>query len=75
MINRESYMSAHVLLNLLNDLGEDKMRGFAEHLIGFPQEFNKFNNTGVRMQDSIYQMTLKSQFISKFCIKTSRFRH
>ena len=31
-------MSAHVLLNLLNELGEkDKMRGFAEHLIGFPQ--------------------------------------
>ena len=31
-------MSAHVLLNLLNELGEkDKMRGFAEHLISFPQ--------------------------------------
>ena len=30
-------MSAHVLLNLLNELGEDKMRGYAEHLIGFPQ--------------------------------------
>ena len=31
-----SYMSANVLLNLLNKLGEnDKMRGFAEHLIGF----------------------------------------
>ena len=32
-------MSAHVLLNLLNKLGEkDKMQGFAEHLIGFPQQ-------------------------------------
>ena len=29
LIHRESYMSAHVLLNLLNELGEkDKMRGF-----------------------------------------------
>ena len=39
-------MSAHVLLDLLNELGGgDKVRGFAEHLIGFPNEFNKFNNT------------------------------
>ena len=31
-------MSAHVLLNLLNEVGEkDKMRGFSDHLIGFPQ--------------------------------------
>ena len=29
-------MSAHVLLNLLNKLGEKgKMRGCAEHLIGY----------------------------------------
>ena len=33
---RGFYMSAPVLLNLLNELGE-KMRGFVEHLIGFPQ--------------------------------------
>ena len=62
-------MSAHVLLNLLNELGE-KIRCEA-----FSNEFNKFNNTGARMQDSIYHMTLKSYFISKFCTKTSRFRH
>ena len=32
-------MRAHILLNLLNELGEiDKMRGFAEHLIDFPQQ-------------------------------------
>ena len=43
-------MSAHVLLNLLNELGK-KMRGCAEHLIGFPQRV-KFNNTGARMQDN-----------------------
>ena len=31
-------MSAHVLLNLLNELGKkDKMQGFAEHLIGLPR--------------------------------------
>ena len=49
----------------------DKMRGFAEHLIGFPHNINKFNNTGVRMQASIYHMTLKSHFITDFCSKTS----
>ena len=27
------------------------------------------------MQDYVYHMTLKSHFISKFCTKTSRFRH
>ena len=31
-------MGAHVLLNLLNELGgKDKMRGCAEYLIDFPQ--------------------------------------
>ena len=40
-------MSAHVLLNLLNELGKrDKMRGL-------------LNNTGARMLDSIYHMTLR----------------
>ena len=37
----------------------------------FPNEFNKFNNTGAQMQDSIYHMTLKSHFISKFSTKSS----
>ena len=37
-INSGSYMSAHVLLNLLNELGKkDKMRGCAEHFTCFPQ--------------------------------------
>ena len=62
-------MSAHVLLNLLNELGES----LASYRFS-PNELNKFNNTGARMQDSIYHMTLKSHLISKFCIKTSRFR-
>ena len=58
-------MSAPVLLNLLNELGKrDKMRGLPSILSLFPNEFNKFNNTGARMLDSIYHMTntLKSHF-------------
>ena len=51
-------MSAHVLLNLLNKLGKrDKMRGLPSILSLFRNEFNKFNNTGARMLDSIYHMT------------------
>ena len=49
-------MSAHVLLNSLNELGKrDKMRGF------------KFNNTRAPTLDSIYHMTntLKSHFWRK----------
>ena len=38
----------NVLLNLLNKLG-----------MSCRNEFNKFNNTGARMLDSIYHMTLK----------------
>ena len=57
---RGSYMSAHVLLNLLNELGKrDKMRGLPSILSLFRNEFNKFNNTRARMLDSIYHMTLK----------------
>ena len=53
-------MSAHVLLNLLNELGKRyKMRGLSSILSLFRNEFNKFNNTGVRMLDSIYHMTLR----------------
>ena len=53
-------MSAHVLLNLLNELGKrDKMRGLPSILSLFRNKFNKFNNTGAQMLDSIYHMTLK----------------
>ena len=69
-------MSVHALLNLLNEFGKTiRYEALPSILSGFPNEFNKFNNTGARMQDSIYHMTLKSHFISKFCTKTSRFRH
>ena len=58
--NRGSYMSAHVLLNLLNELGKrDKMRGLPSILSLFRNEFNKFNNTRAQMLDSIYHMTLR----------------
>ena len=51
-------MSAHVLLNLLNELGKrDKMRGLASILSLFPNSFYKFINTIARKLDSIYHMT------------------
>ena len=68
LINRGSYMSAHVLLNLLNELGKrDKMRGLPSILSLLRNEFNKFNNSRARMLDSIYHMTntLKSHFWRK----------
>ena len=51
-------MSDHVLLNVLNELRKrDKMRGLPSVLSLFRNEFNKFNNIGSRMLDSIYHMT------------------
>ena len=59
-INSGSYRCAHVLLNLLNELRKrDKMRGMPSILSLFHNKFNKSNNTGARMLDSIYHMTLK----------------
>ena len=67
-------MSAHVLLNLLNELGKrDKMRGLSSILSLFRNEFNKFDNTGARMLDSIYQMTLKQLKSCNFRVKTLSF--
>ena len=46
-IHRGSYMSAHVLLNLLNEFGKrDKMRGLPSILSLFRNKFNRFNNAG-----------------------------
>ena len=60
-VNRGSNMSAHVLLNLLNKLRKsDKMRGLPSILLFFRNEFNKFNNTGALMLDSIYLMPSKT---------------
>ena len=67
-------MSAHVLLNLLNELRKrDKMRGLPSILSLLCNEFNKFNNTGARMLDFIYNMT--NTFISHFGVKTFEFCH
>ena len=54
-------MSAHILLNLLNELGKRD--------IAFHNEFNKFNNTRARMLDSIdhnndIKFTLKSHCLT-----------
>ena len=69
-------MSAHLLLNLLNELGKsDKIRGLPSILSLFRNEFNKFNNTGARTLDSIYHMTFKLLQNRIFGMKTSRFCH
>ena len=53
-------MSANVLLSLLKELRKNnKMRGLPSILSLFRNEFNKFNNTGAGMLDSIYHMTFK----------------
>ena len=53
-------MSAHVLLNLFNELGKrDKMRGLSSILSLFCNEFNKFNKTRARMLYSYYHMALQ----------------
>ena len=69
-------MGAHALLNLLNELRKrDEMRGLLSILSLFRNKFNRFNNTGARMLDSIYQMTLKLLKNHIFGVKTSRFCH
>ena len=53
-------MSAHVLLNLLNELRKrDQMQGLLSIVSLFHNKFNKFNNTGARMLDFIYHRTLQ----------------
>ena len=75
-LHRGSYMSAHVLLNLLNKLKKrDKMWGLPSILSLFRNEFNKFNNTGARMLGSIYHMTFKIILKSYFGVKTLGFCH
>ena len=46
-VKRRSYMSAHVLLNLLNKFEKsDKMQGLPSILSLFCNKFNKVNNSG-----------------------------
>ena len=66
-------MSVHVLLTLLNEFRKnDKMQGLMSIFSLFRNEFDKFNNTGTRMSDSIYHMTLKLLKNSIFGVKRSR---
>ena len=59
-MHRGSYMSAHVLLNLLNELRKrDQMRGLPSILSFFRNKFYQFNTTGARMLDSIKHMILR----------------
>ena len=77
MLYRESYITVHVVLNLLNELGKrDKMRGLPSILTHFRNEFNKFNNTGARFFFyDIYHMTLKLYKSRIFDVKSSIFCH
>ena len=60
-------MSAHVLLNLLSELGKsDKTRSLPSFLSLFRNEFDKFNNKGARILDSIYHMILKLLVMYRF---------
>ena len=47
------------------------MRGLPSILSLFRNEFNKFNNTGARMLDSIYHMTSKILRNCIFGVKTA----
>ena len=70
-----SYMSAHVFLNILYNLGtRDKMRGFLSILLPFRNKFNKLNNTGAQMLDSISITLHGNYFKSHFwCEKVKTF--
>ena len=58
-------MSAHVLLNSLNELRKsDKMQGLPSILLLFCNGFNKFNNVSFYLSFDI-KITLKSHFWCK----------
>ena len=59
MKHRGSYLSAHVLLNLLTRCEKVLKFEACQACYHFYNEFNKFNNTGARRINSIYHMTLK----------------
>ena len=58
LLNNGSYMSAHILLNLITSLGKvikcEACRAFYHF---FCNEVHKFNNKRERMLYSIYHMT------------------
>ena len=53
-------MSLHVLLNLLNEFWEKiRYEAVLNILSIFSKVFNKFDDTGVQMQNSVYHKTIK----------------
>ena len=53
-------MTVHVLSISLNELRKkDKMQCLLSFKSQFRNEFNKFNNTGARILDYLYHITLK----------------
>ena len=53
-------MSAHVLLNLLNKLKKMiKFEACLPRILTLFHKFNKFNNTGAQILDSVYNMMFK----------------
>ena len=52
-------MTTHVSLNFLKELRKKRKNvRLAKHFIYFCNNFNKLNNTGAQMLDSIYHMEL-----------------
>ena len=59
-------MRAHVLLNLLNELRKsEKNARLAEHFILLRNIFNKFNNTGAHLLESIYRVSHDNKITQK----------
>ena len=55
-------MSAHVLLNLLNELGEKiRCEALPSILSVFPNEFNKCNNTAYRSTNARFCLSYDSK--------------
>ena len=52
-------MNAHVLLNLLNELGKRNKKASLPSILSlFRNEFDKFNNTKARMLSPSYTVTI-----------------
>ena len=64
-------MSTHVLLNLLSELRKEiKCEACRAFYLFYRSEFNKCNNTGARMLDSIYHMAFKLFLNHFYGVKT-----
>ena len=69
-------MSAHVSLNLLNELGKKiKCEALPCILSIFPNSFNKLNTTARKLYSIYHDYDTKIACISVFRIQTSSFRY